>query len=53
MGEKALKTLLEGSAILLLCGKTAAWGLPGLWTFAINDDGDSIYSRLHWLTHAF
>jgi hypothetical protein len=54
IGEKALKTLLEGSAILLLCGlKTAAWGRPGLRTFAINDDSDSIYSGLHWLAHTF
>jgi hypothetical protein len=54
MGEKALKDSIRRSVILLLCGfKTAAWGLPGLRTFAIDDDGDSVYSRLHWLAHAF
>jgi len=27
--------------------------LPALWSFAIDDDGDSVYSRLHRLTRAF
>ena len=26
-------------------------GLPGLWSFTIDDDGDPIHSRLHRLTH--